>query len=399
MRIEEEQVLEGEEVVVSKKERIKRAIIRNKGNEENSSSSFFSKENITIGEFFVSDGFKHFLIFLLGVMVAFVGFYSFNNYLLIHERKANGELSVGISKVYDSVVYVRNYKDGKVVKGGSGFVYKKDNGKGYILTNYHIVNGAKTIEVVLADDTVVYADYLGGDDYLDIACLSIDDKYVKQVATLGSSDYVSLGDTLFTVGAPGGFSYRGTVARGILSNMDSFVSSVDSNGDKYNISLMQTDTLLKSGNSGGPLCNNKGVVVGINSSRFVKNEDLDIGYAVSIDDVKKHLKSFESGKEVKKPTLGIKVFDVTNTKAISDYNLNGKIDSDLKSGVVVESVNSNSCSSGKLKKGDVVVKFNKTTIKDVSDFRTELLKCNAGDKVVITVNRDGKNKDIKIILK
>lgn len=398
MKIDENQVIEGEEVV-SKKERIKRAIIRKKSDDESSSSSFFNKENITIGEFFVSDGFKHFLIFLLGIMVSFVGFYSFNNYLLIHERKANGELSFGISKVYDSVVYIRNYKNGKVVNGGSGFIYKKDNEKGYILTNYHIVKDAGSIEVVLTDDTVVSAEYLGGDDYLDVACISIDDKYVKQVATLGTSDYVSLGDTLFTVGAPGGFSYRGTVARGILAKTDRQVSVTNSDGNDYDIKLMQTDTLLKSGNSGGPLCNNKGVVVGINSSRFVKNEDLDIGYAVSIDDVKEHLKSFEKGKEVKKPTLGIKVFDVSNTKAISDYNLDGKIDSDLTSGVVVQSVNSNSVSSGKLKKGDVVVKFNKVTIEDVSDFRTELLKCNTGDKVTIVVNRDGKNKKIKIVLK
>ena len=347
--------------------------------------------------------FKYIMIFLLGMIIAFAGFYCFNDYLVNNKETSASveeELSAGIEKVYDAVVYIENYRVNRLYTSGTGFVYKVDDDNGYILTNYHVVKDSTSIKITLANDKVVEARYLGGDEYLDIACLAIDKSDVLATATLGSSANTKLGATLFTVGTPVGDEYRGTVTRGILSGKDRLVSvSTSGSEEDYVMKVLQTDAAMNPGNSGGPLCNIKGEVIGINSMKLVKDEVEGMAFAIAIENVKDHLETFEQGKNIDRPYLGVAIFNLQNKSTLEYYGLDQKIDTELEEGVVIQSVEDDGSASGKLEAGDIVVKVNDVPISNVAYFRYELFKNEVGDKVTITVERDGKLKDIDITLK
>jgi S1-C subfamily serine protease len=165
------------------------------------------------------------LIFLIGIILL-MGLLS----LIFNGKSGNGlsgnikvndsGISPAVNKIYDATVYIQNYSNGTVSTTGTGFVYKKNRSKAYVLTNYHVVSGSNSIKVTLSDDSVVSAKFIGGDQYADIAVITIPAKEVKQVATIGSVSKTPLGATVFTVGSPINNKYRGTVTRGILSGKE-----------------------------------------------------------------------------------------------------------------------------------------------------------------------------------
>ncbi len=347
---------------------------------------------------------KYILMFMLGIIVT-IGLFTFiggavgKKNMFDVEIKDEG-ISAAINKVYDATVYIENYKGDKLSVSGTGFVYKKDDDKGYILTNYHVVNGSTKLKVVLSNDKTVDAKYLGGDQYLDVAVISVDKDDILKVAKLGSSKKSVLGDTVFTVGSPVGDEYRGTVTRGILSGKDRLVTvSVNGGADDYVMKLLQTDAAMNPGNSGGPLCNHNGEVIGMNSLKLVKNEVEGMGFAIPIEDILAHIEAFEKDSKIKRPYLGIAMINLNNKAAMEHYGLDKIIDTKLKKGVVVESVQDDGSALGKLKRGDVIVKFNRVPIDDMAYFRYELFKHNVGDKITLTVERDGKLKDVSFVLK
>ena len=125
-----------------------------------------------------------------------------------------------IQNVYDAVVTVRSYQNEQLIGTGSGFVYKKDDKKGYILTNTHVISSSDIVNVVLQNGESVDAKLLGADEYSDVAVLSIDASKVLKEASLGDSDSVKVGSTVFTVGSPMGENYSGSITKGIISAKD-----------------------------------------------------------------------------------------------------------------------------------------------------------------------------------
>lgn len=347
---------------------------------------------------------KYIIAFMLGIVVT-IGLFSFINNVFVKDSMLNVKISdnginASINKIYDATVYIENYKDNKLMASGTGFVYKTDNGKGYILTNHHVVDGNTSLKVTFSDNNSSDAKYLGGDEYLDIAVISVDEKKVRQVAKLGSSDKSVLGDTVFTIGSPVGDEYRGTVTRGILSGKDRLVTvSVGGGVNDYVMKLIQTDAAMNPGNSGGPLCNVNGEVIGMNSLKLVKNEVEGMGFAIPVEDILTHIDTFEKGSKIKRPYLGIAMINLENADAMSYYGLSKKVNTKLEKGVVVESVQKNASAYGKLESGDIVIKVNNTEIDDMAYFRYELFKHEVGDKITLTVERDGKLKDVTIVLK
>ena len=109
-------------------------------------------------------------------------------------------ISTAVGKIYDATVTIQNYQKNTLASSGSGFVYKKDDNYGYILTNYHVVDGSEKLIITLSNDDQVEATVLGGDEYLDLAVVRIPVKNVTQVATIGTSEKSNVGDTVFTVG-------------------------------------------------------------------------------------------------------------------------------------------------------------------------------------------------------
>ena len=353
---------------------------------------------------FFNGNWKYLVVFICGIVLTIFTFSCFGGFSdktakTLIEVNDNG-ISAGINKVYDSTVYIENYKDKKVSVSGTGFIYKKDSGKAYILTNYHVVGSSSSLKVILSDDNSVDAIFVGGDEYLDIAVISISDKYVKNVVKLGSSNKAVLGDTVFTVGSPVGDEYRGTVTRGILSGKDRLVAvSVSGGTDDYVMKLLQTDAAMNPGNSGGPLCNINGEVIGMNSLKLVKNEVEGLGFAIPIEDILAHLDTFEKGDSIKRPYLGISMVNLNNKDAVSYYGLSKKINTKLDKGVVVENVQKGTSADGKLEVGDIVTKVNRKEVVNMAYFRYELFKHEVGDKVTLTVERNGRLMDIIIALR
>lgn len=308
-------------------------------------------------------------------------------------------LKAAIDKIYDAVVLVQIYNDDQLKSTGSGFVYKVDNKYGYILTNEHVVSDAKTIKVVMSNDEETEAETLGSDEYLDLAVLRIDKDKVKQVANIGKSEDISLGDTIFAVGAPMGYDYRGSVTSGILSGKDRMVtvSVGNSTSSDWVMRVLQIDAPLNPGNSGGPLLNINGEVIGVCSMKLVDSQIEGMGFAIPIEYAMNHVDSLENGKEIEWPVLGITMLNTTDTMNL--YRNQIILDKNVDNGVVIiECQKGSAAADSELKKGDVIVKIDDNKVKNIAYLRYELYQHQAGDTIEITYIRDGKEHTTKVKL-
>lgn len=303
----------------------------------------------------------------------------------------------GVDKIYDAVVVVESYKGNKLAGSGTGFVYKKDDKNGYIITNYHVINGASAVKVVNSNNDSVEAKILGGDEYEDIAVLSIDSDYILRVAQIGSSEESSIGDTLFTVGTPVGSEYMGTVTKGILSGKDRTVTVELDNGGGYIMNVLQTDAAINPGNSGGPLCNINGEVIGVNSLKLVEDNIEGMGFAIPIELVMTSVDRLEKGEAIVRPVLGIESIDASNTYAL--YRNNILLDEEIDSGVVIINVLDNSpAKAAGFAKGDVILEIEGNKISDSAHLKYILYKYTVGDSIKVKYYRDGKIKDVNVLL-
>jgi len=308
-------------------------------------------------------------------------------------------LNSSIAKIYNAVFMVESYKGGQEYSTGTGFFYKTDDSSAYAITNQHVVAGCDKVELILADDSKIEATITGGDEYLDIAVLKVDKNKAPQIATIGKSDDILVGDTVFTVGSPMGYEYRGTVTSGILSGKDRLVSVSVSNSSSNDwvMKVLQIDAAINPGKSGGPLVNINGEVVGVTSMKLVQDEIEGMGFAIPIEIAMAHLSELEAGKKIEWPVLGISMANVSDTSLL--YRNNIVINEDINYGVVVVAITKGSgAASSSLKEGDIITKINGETVKDSAYLRYELYKNRPGDMIEITYMRGGKEKTTKITL-
>ena len=291
-------------------------------------------------------------------------------------------INESIQKVYDSVVVVNNYRNGRLAGYGSGFVYKKDQDHGYIMTNNHVVEGATSIKITLSNGEDIEAKILGTDSYMDIATLQIESKDVLQVAEIGDSTKSKIGDTIFTVGTPISPEYAGTVTKGIVSG-EAREITVENNGTNYMMEAIQIDASINPGNSGGPLVNINGEVIGVNSVKLVEKSIEGMGFAIPIEVAMSQISKLEKGEKIERPLIGISTYDMTST---------GK-------GLLVGNVSSGSDSEeAGLEKGDTILTFDGVKVKSSAHLKFLLYKHNIGDTIKMTVLRNDKEKELTIKL-
>ena len=301
---------------------------------------------------------------------------------------SDDSINESIQKIYDSVVVVSNYKNGRLAGYGSGFVYKRDDKYGYIMTNNHVVEGATEIKVTLSTGDDINAKVLGTDSYMDVAVISIDSDDVKAIAEIGESTKSKIGDTVFTVGTPVSPDYAGTVTKGIISG-ESREITVDNNGTSYMMEAIQIDASINPGNSGGPLVNINGEVIGVNSVKLVESSVEGMGFAIPIEVAMSQVNKLEKGEVIDRPLIGVSTYDTENSLLSS--NTNG--------GIVVGSVQRDSdAEAAGIEQGDIITKFDGTKVKSSAHLKFLLYKHNIGDSIKLTVNRGGKEKELTLKL-
>ena len=307
-------------------------------------------------------------------------------------------ISSSVDKVYGSTVAVLAYKDGKLISTGTGFIYKIVGKDAYIMTNNHVIDGADEAKVEFNDnDKKIDAKIIGGDKYADIAVLTIpDDEY--QAVEIGENEKLKLGDTIFTVGTPMGDSYKGTVTKGILSGKDRMVEvNVTSSTADYYMKVIQIDAAVNPGNSGGPLCDVAGNVIGVISLKIVEDRVEGMGFAIPIEDALKYAKLIEEGGKISRPYIGISMLDLTEEYYLWQNRVT--IPDGIDEGIAVVSVEKGSpADKAGLKKNDIITKLGGEDTRSLAEFRYELYKHEVGEKVEIVYYRDGKEQKTMITL-
>lgn len=347
-----------------------------------------------------------FVAFLLGAGIMY--WYSTQNPKIITTKRTISETKVteeamedAISKVYDSVICIEVLSEnGSVLSTGTGFVYGTSEKYGYVLTNAHVVSSGTIVKGILSNNDTVELSILGTDTYTDLAVLRMDVKNVLQVASIGKSENMKVGNTVFTVGSPMGLTYAGTVTKGILSGKDRLIETSTSSGlssESYIVKVLQTDAAISPGNSGGPLVNLAGDVIGITSLKLVDAQVEGMGFAIPIEDAMDYVDILEKGEKIKRPLVGVQLLDLTDKYALYRYGIN--VDTSVKAGVVLITVNSGyPAGNAGLKVGDIITKINGENITTVSEFKYELYKHSIGDTIEVTYHRDGKENKTKVKL-
>ena len=305
-------------------------------------------------------------------------------------------IAPAVNKVYDSVVTVLNYSS-QLQATGTGFVYKTDDQYGYILTNNHVISGARKIEVTNTENVTVEATLLGSDEYADLAVLRVDKSFVLQVAILGNSTDSEIGDTVFAVGTPVDVKYAGSVTKGIISGKNRMVNVTLDDGGAFMMEVIQTNTAINPGNSGGPLVNINGEVIGINTLKLVEDEIEGMGFAIPIEMATSVLDRLEKGEEIERPLLGVSMIDANNQYALFSYKV--YLDKDYEKGVVVIDVEKDSPAGvAGLQKDDVILKINDVEIEDTTHLKYILYKYSVGDNVKLEYEREGKTNTVDVKL-
>ena len=264
---------------------------------------------------------------------------------------------------------------------GSGFII---NEEGYILTNYHVVKGAQEISVTLSNDVTTTAQIVNYDENQDVAMIKITDESVKIPATveLGDSDSLQPGEEVIAIGTPLSTELSSTVTKGIISATSRSVA-VESG---VTMNLIQTDAAINAGNSGGPLVNTKGEVVGINSSKISGEAVEGIGFSIPINDIKDKIESLS------KPILNLGISVRTIDEALSKQ-LN------MEQGLyVVEVTEFSSAEKAGLKAGDIIVKADGNRITTFDEFKAVKNGKEEGDEISLEVIRNGQSKTINVKL-
>jgi len=306
-------------------------------------------------------------------------------------------ISTSVGKIYDAAVTIQNYQNGRLTSSGSGFVYKKEGEYAYILTNHHVIEDATKLLITLSSDDQIEGEALGSDPYLDLAVVRVSSEKISLVATLGKSEESNIGDTVFTVGTPIGYEYRGSVTKGTLSGKNRMVTvSINSTSD-WIMNVLQVDAAINPGNSGGPLLNANGEVIGINSLKLVEDKIEGMGFAIPIEYAMKYVDDLEAGKELERPFVGITMLNVTDSYRVYQYGI--RLDPEIEEGVVVTGVSTGSgAEQAGIKKGDVIIAVNGTSVSNAAYLKYLLYQHGVGDTIEITYIRDQKQKTVEVTL-
>lgn len=382
----------------------------------------------------IKDIFKLFWFVLAGFLGGIIAFFVINSFNQ-HDTSKNQTISTptktskvtyknttnttkAVKVIQDAVVSVINYQeidtedsnpssqlfgedgatkedDGLAIYSeGSGVIYKKDKKSAYLVTNNHVIDGAKRIEILLADGSKVVGKLVGSDTYSDLAVVKISSDKIKSIGDFADSSKINIGEVAIAIGSPLGAEYANSVTEGIVSSLSRTVTLKNEEGKTVSTNALQTDAAINPGNSGGPLVNIEGQIIGINSSKISSSGAgggavEGMGFAIPSNDVVKIINQLEGKGEVVRPALGISMVNLgdLSTNALSQLD----VPKDVTGGIVVASVKEGMPASGKLEQYDIITEINGKAVNSTSDLQSELYGQNINDSIKVTFYR-GKDK-------
>lgn len=266
---------------------------------------------------------------------------------------------------------------------GSGVIFRED---GYIVTNNHVVAGAKELIVSLADGNTVAGELVGADEITDIAVVKVNAKDLP-TAKFGNSDNILVGEPVIAIGNPMGLEFQGSVTVGVISALNRTLELND-----RRVNLLQTDAAISPGNSGGALVNADGEVIGINSAKLARNGVEGMAFAIPINTVKTIIDELMAKGYVARPYLGVTIFD-KQTAARYGYQLS------IEKGVYVFQVSIDSpAGRAGLQRGDIILSIDDKEVNSVAEVRTDIAARKVGDTVKVKYSRDGKEQTVSVQL-
>ena len=271
---------------------------------------------------------------------------------------------------------------------GTGMIISSN---GYILSNSH-VTGEKysTCYVTLEEKNTYKGVVVWANTDLDLSITKINAQDLPTIS-LGDSSNIRIGETVYAIGNPIGYEFRRTVTSGIISAINRTVKIEENDNTIYMTDLIQTDASINSGNSGGPLIDTKGKVIGINSVKITSAEG--IGFAVPINVVKGVIKIFDEQDKFEEANIGIYGYD----KEVIPYLKKEKLN--FTKGIYVAKIIANGpASDTELKEGDIITSFDGSEINTMNDLKEYIYTKSPGDTIALKVNRGKINKDISITL-
>lgn len=319
------------------------------------------------------------------------------------------DVTKAVDKAQDTVVGITNIQSGSFwgeetsqpAGTGSGVIYKKADGKAYIVTNYHVIEGAQQLEVTLADGTKTPATVRGGDVWTDLAVIEIDGANVEKVAEFGDSDALKIGEPVIAIGNPLGLEFSGSVTQGVISGLERTIP-VDINGDNivdWQAEVLQTDAAINPGNSGGALVNIAGQVIGINSMKIAEAAVEGIGLSIPINFAQPIIDSLEKTGQVERPAMGV---TLRNVNEIPGYHQQQtlKLPKNVTNGAMVVQVFPNTpAAEAGLQELDVITKLDDQEITDILELRKYMYnEKKVGDSMEVTFYRNGEQQTATMTL-
>ena len=322
------------------------------------------------------------------------------NNTVIVENTVNGYIT-DITKVVsntDSQVVTVSTTINENTYVASGFIYYYEDSSAYIVTNNHVVQNVQSIFVRFDNGIEYSAELFANDEYYDLAILKVDVDFEVDTVKLGNSDILNKGEFVIAIGSPISDEFEGSVSIGIVSGLNRLLP-IDVNNDgtsDFEILGIQTDANLNVGNSGGPLINMAGEVIGINTYSLKENDN-ELNFAIAIDEVKSVLEKMLNQETIYHPVISFVGKDISG---FSNYQKSFYgIQLDQLSGVYVSSVDvDSSFAKSGIIPGDIIVSLDEVEIKNMIELRSALLDYQQGANVNLGLIRDNESMSVTTVL-
>ena len=315
----------------------------------------------------------------------------YSNFQVVEERKLTDVVEdvmqsvVGISMLKANEESIFDISLTEKWGLGTGVIVSED---GYILTNQHLARSANTRLIVnLENGETAQGKVIWCDENVDLAVVKIDKKNLVP-AKIGNSDNLKIGEEVLAIGNPLGVEFQRTTTKGIVSGLNRTLQFEENGNTVLMEDLIQTDASINTGNSGGPLINLSGEVVGINTVKITSAEGM--GFAVPIDIVLPILNKIENGKKIKEAKLGMFVYD----KEIVKYMKSNK---NIEKGLYVTDVSKlGAADKAGIRKGDVLISVDGVELDKVTDLRRYIYEKEVGDTVSFIINRNNRIESVNL---